>query len=288
VFLHVEEYPPPEIEHPCHGALPDMKLVAQPPTQLPVTLASLASLADIGDVEGAAAVGDVRGDTVLRAIVRGSRFCGLADCFGAWTTTAGSEEVPPSEVVAASEPLRPQSSSPIEEKATARLVTERDQSVLRAQCTKAKCRPIAERSSSHMVQSETAPVKGPLGLIPITVAALFDDYRPVAAVSVPAAIPAAMEAAVVVTELGACTAKVITIAEPDPIAVATDADADAEIFSAGYGRCRNGNSRQGCKRKTEFSHVPSSSRNCPRQNGGTESLFLRSGRGFNEQSFMQL
>jgi hypothetical protein len=66
-----------------------------------------------------------------------------------------------------------------------------------------------------------------------------------------------MEAAVVVTELGACAAKVITVAEPDPIAVAADADADAEIFSAGYGRCRNGNRRQGCKRKTEFSHVPS-------------------------------
>jgi hypothetical protein len=127
VFLHVEEYPPPETEHPCHGSLPDLKLVTQPPTQLPVTLASLASLADTGDVAGAAAVGDVRGDTVLRAIGRGSRFCGLADCFGAWTTTAGSEEVPPSGVVAASEPLRPQSSSPIEEKATARLVTQRDE-----------------------------------------------------------------------------------------------------------------------------------------------------------------
>jgi hypothetical protein len=128
VFLHVEEYPPPpETEHPIHGVLPDLKLVAQPPTQLPVTLASLASLADIVDVEGAAAAGDVRGDTVLRAIVRGSRFCGLADCFGASTTTAGSEGMAPSEVVAASEPLRPQSSSPIEEKAAARLVTERDE-----------------------------------------------------------------------------------------------------------------------------------------------------------------
>jgi hypothetical protein len=114
-------------------------------------------------------------------------------------------------------------------------------------------------------QSETAPVKGPLGLIPIAVTALFDDYRTVATVSVPAAIPAAMEAAVVVAELGACAAEVITIAEPDPIAVAADADADAELFSAGYGRCRNGNSRQGCKRKTKFSHVPSSSRNCPRE-----------------------
>src|SRR5712672_2113549 len=121
-----------------------------------------------------------------------------------------------------------------------------------------------------MFQSETAPVKGPLGLIPIAVTALFDDYRPVAAVS----IPAAMEAAVVVTELGACTAKVITITEPDPIAVAADADADAEIFSAGYGRRRNGNRRQGCKRETKFSHVPSSSRSCPRENGGTERLFL--------------
>jgi hypothetical protein len=126
VFLHVGEYTPAEPEHPTHGASPDRKLVAQPPTQLPVTLASLASLADIGDAEGAAAVGDVRGDTVLRAIARGSRFCGLADCFGASTTTAGSEGVAPSDVVAASEPLRPQSSSPIEEKATARLVTERD------------------------------------------------------------------------------------------------------------------------------------------------------------------
>jgi hypothetical protein len=126
VFLHVEEYPPPETEHPCHGASPDLKLVTQPPTQLPVTLASLSSLADTG-VEGAAAVGDVRGDTVLRTIARGSRFCGLADCFGAWTTTAGSEEMPSSEVVAASEPLRPQSSSPIAEKATARPGAERDE-----------------------------------------------------------------------------------------------------------------------------------------------------------------
>jgi hypothetical protein len=110
--------------------LPDLKLVTQPPTQLPVTLSSLASLADIGDTAGAAAAGDVRGDAVLRAIARGSGFCGLADCFGASTTTAGSEEMAPSEGVAASEPLRPQSSSPIEEKATARLVTERDENLI--------------------------------------------------------------------------------------------------------------------------------------------------------------
>jgi hypothetical protein len=37
-----------------------------------------------------------------------------------------------------------------------------------------------------------------------------------------------MEAAVVVTKLGACTAKVVTITEPDPIRVAADADANAE------------------------------------------------------------
>lgn len=91
-----------------------------------MTLASLASLADIDDVEGAAAVGDVRGDTVLRAIARGSRFCGLATCLGASTMMPGRVVAPP-EGVAASEPLRPQSSSPIEEKATARLVTERDE-----------------------------------------------------------------------------------------------------------------------------------------------------------------
>jgi hypothetical protein len=148
VFLQVEEYPPPETEHPCHGALPVLKLVAQPPTQLPVTLASLASLADIGDVEGAAAVGDVRGDTVLRPVVRGSRFCGLADCFGASTTTAGSEGPASSGVVAASEPVRPQSSSAIEEKATARLVTERDE-ILITISSQMWRQPILRKSGYH-------------------------------------------------------------------------------------------------------------------------------------------
>jgi hypothetical protein len=81
--------------------------------------------------------------------------------------------------------------------------------------------------------------------------ALFDDYRPVAAVPVPAAMVAAV--VVTVTELGACTAKIVTITEP-AISVAADADADAEIFSTGYGRCRNGKSRQGCEYKTKFSH----------------------------------
>jgi hypothetical protein len=101
---------------------------------------------------------------------------------------------------------------------------------------------------------ETAPVKGPLGLIPITVTALLDDYRPSVA-AVP--IPAAMEATVVLTEPGACSAKVVTVTE-STISVAADANANAEIFSTGYRRCRNGKSRQGCKRKTKFSHIPSS------------------------------
>jgi hypothetical protein len=41
------------------------------------------------------------------------------------------------------------------------------------------------------MHSETAPVKGPLGLIPIAVTALFDDYRSVATVPIPAAMEAA-------------------------------------------------------------------------------------------------
>jgi hypothetical protein len=84
----------------------------------------------------------------------------------------------------------------------------------------------------------------------------FDDDRAFAAVPVP--VPAAMQAAVMLAELGAGAAKVITVAEPDSIAVAADADANAEIFRAGDGRRCNGNRRHGCKRKTKFSHVPSS------------------------------
>ncbi|MEA2820970.1 MAG: hypothetical protein QOJ86_2974 [Bradyrhizobium sp.] len=67
-----------------------------------------------------------------------------------------------------------------------------------------------------------------------------------------------MQAAVMLTEFGAGAAKIVTVPESDPIAVAADADANAEIFRAGYGRCCNGNRRHGCKRKTKFSHVPSS------------------------------
>jgi hypothetical protein len=90
---------------------------------------------------------------------------------------------------------------------------------------------------------------------------------------------------VVVAELGACSAKVVTITELASITVAADANANAKVLSASYGRCRNRNSREGCKRKTKLSHVPSSF-SCPRENGGTESLFLRSGSVFLDRHFV--
>ena len=65
---------------------------------------------------------DVRRDTVLRATARSAGFCGLATCFGASTTTSGSEVVAPPEgvaVCAIAVPLRPHSG------ATARLATKK-------------------------------------------------------------------------------------------------------------------------------------------------------------------
>ena len=60
-FLHVGEYMPLDPEHPCQGASPDLKLVTQPPTQLPVALASFASftVGDIDDADCVGVVGDV-------------------------------------------------------------------------------------------------------------------------------------------------------------------------------------------------------------------------------------
>ena len=115
----------PDAEHPTQGRLPDGKLVWQPPTQLPVALASFASFADIdvGDADGVGVVGDVPGDTVLRATARCSGFCGLATCFGASTTMLGSEVVAPPEGVAVCDiavPLRPHSSAIDEMTAKAR------------------------------------------------------------------------------------------------------------------------------------------------------------------------
>jgi hypothetical protein len=90
------------------------------------------------------------------------------------------------------------------------------------------------------------------------VVAPFDDYRPLAAIPV----PAAMKAAVVITftEFGASAAKLITTAELATLmkTVATDANTDPEFLRVTAGRCRNGNNRDRCKRKTKISHLQSS------------------------------
>jgi hypothetical protein len=117
----------------------DLKFVTQPPTQLPVAFASCAA-GDIGDADGVGVVGDVRGDTVLRATARCFGFCGMATCFGASTTTLGSEIVAPPEGVAVCDiavPLRPHRSSAIDTIATARLATKSDESLMYYfRCTK--------------------------------------------------------------------------------------------------------------------------------------------------------
>ena len=122
-FLHVDDSAgQPDPEHPCQGALPDLKLVTQPPTQLPVAFASFASCAagDIGDADGVGVVGDVRADTVLRATTRCFGFCGRATCFGASTRMLGSEVVAPPEGVAVCDiavPIGPHSISAIDKTA---------------------------------------------------------------------------------------------------------------------------------------------------------------------------
>jgi hypothetical protein len=99
------------------------------------SFASSRSAGDIGDADGVGVVGDVRGDTVLRATARCSGFCGLATCFGASTTTLGSEVVAPPEGVAVCDiavPLRPHSSSAIDKIATARLATKSNEAFIAA------------------------------------------------------------------------------------------------------------------------------------------------------------
>jgi hypothetical protein len=121
-FLHVDEDAgQPETEHPTQGRLPDLKLVTQPSTQLPVVFSSFASCAagDIGDADGVGVVGDVRRDMVLRATARCFNFCGLATCFGASTTTLGRVVAPAEGVADIAVLLRPHSSSAIGKKATA-------------------------------------------------------------------------------------------------------------------------------------------------------------------------
>jgi hypothetical protein len=77
MFLHVDDNAgQPEDEHPRQGALPVLKLVWQPSTQLPEIRSRLASFAmtDVGAANVVASegslVGDVRRDTALRATPR--------------------------------------------------------------------------------------------------------------------------------------------------------------------------------------------------------------------------
>jgi hypothetical protein len=133
MFLHDCKYDPLETEHPCQGSLPDLKLDWQPPTQLPVALASLASFADIESdaVDGVRVATDVGPETALRATVRCSDFCGLATCFGASTTTLGSDVLAPAGVVVCDSavPIRPHGSE-IDEIATVRLAAKRNEAFM--------------------------------------------------------------------------------------------------------------------------------------------------------------
>ena len=133
MFLHVDDNAgQPEPEHPTQGALPDLKLVAQPPAQLPVIFGSCAA-GDMVAADGVGVVGDVRGDMVLRATARCVGFGGLATCFGASTTTLGSEVEAPPEGVAACDivvPLKPHGSSAIDKMETAGRATKSDKNLI--------------------------------------------------------------------------------------------------------------------------------------------------------------
>ncbi|HEY3796568.1 MAG TPA: hypothetical protein VGM09_32510 [Bradyrhizobium sp.] len=122
------------MEHPRHGASPDLKLVTQPSAQLPLMFAIFSSFAvgDIVDADGVAAVGGVAADTMLRAATRCFGLSGLATCFGASTTTLGSAAVVPPERVAVCDiavPLRPHSSA-IDRVATARSAAKSDENLM--------------------------------------------------------------------------------------------------------------------------------------------------------------
>jgi hypothetical protein len=152
-FLHVGEYVPADTEHPCQGASPDLKLVWQPSTQLPVIFASFASRAatDIGDADGIGVLDDVRGDAVLRATARCFGFCGLAT--GASTRTLGSEVVAPEGVAVCdiAVPLRPHSSSAIEEIAIAKPATKSNEAFIAMSSQKlGREMPIPERKISRL------------------------------------------------------------------------------------------------------------------------------------------
>jgi hypothetical protein len=119
----VDDNVPADQEHPTQGRSPDLKLVWQPPTQLPVmafgSFASSRSAGEVGDADRVEVLGDVSEDTVLRATARGFGFSGLTICFGASTTTPGSEAVAPNEGVAV-----------CDNKATARLAANSDEAFM--------------------------------------------------------------------------------------------------------------------------------------------------------------
>jgi hypothetical protein len=90
MFLQVDDGVTPESEHPTQGRSPDLKLDTQPPMH-------------------SQAVEDARCDTALwlGATACWSGFCGLAPCFGASTTTLGSEVVLSASIVACDVPVPP-------------------------------------------------------------------------------------------------------------------------------------------------------------------------------------
>ena len=142
-------------EHPCQGASAYLKLVTQPPTQLPVALASLASFADTDSgADGVWVDCDVREDTALRATARCFGLCGLATCFGASTTTLGSELVaPPDEGIAVCDiavPLRQHM----------RPATKSDKNLI-ALSSQMRGRPFPSRSGAYHV---SRPIEADTGL----------------------------------------------------------------------------------------------------------------------------
>lgn len=127
MFLHVDDNAgQPDAEHPRQGALPVLKLVTQPPTQLPETLSSFASFAiiDVGAVDDVSVLGDVWRGTALRETARGFGLRCLGISFGASTVMLGSALMALADDVAACDiaaPPRPHVNSAMHEQATARL-----------------------------------------------------------------------------------------------------------------------------------------------------------------------
>jgi hypothetical protein len=134
-FLQNCSHEPLESEHPCQGSFADLKLDWQPPAQLPVALASLASFADTesGAADGVRAATDARRDTVLRATAWCAGLGGLATRFGASTTISGSELAALPEGVAVCDiavPLRPHRSNAVDKMATARPATKSNEALM--------------------------------------------------------------------------------------------------------------------------------------------------------------